>query len=114
MKMVWFRKDLRIKDNHALTRACQSNEPVIAIYFATPKQWQDHACAPIQIDLIHRRLLILKQELEALNIPLLIRTVPYFTDTHDTLVNLCQKYQITDVYCTKEYEFNELDRDNAL
>lgn len=114
MKMVWFRKDLRIKDNHALTRACQSNEPVIAIYFATPKQWQNHACAPIQIDLIHRRLLILKQELEVLNIPLLIYTVPYFIDTHDTLINLCQKYQITDVYCTKEYEFNELDRDNAI
>lgn len=30
--IVWFRKDLRLGDNHALSAACQSGRPVLAVY----------------------------------------------------------------------------------
>lgn len=65
MKLVWFRRDLRIKDNIALYEACLSGEPVMAVYYETPQQWKAHGLAPMQADLIQRRLLILQQELES-------------------------------------------------
>ncbi|EOD81195.1 Deoxyribodipyrimidine photolyase [Grimontia indica] len=114
MKLVWFRRDLRIKDNIALTEACRSGEPVIAIYYETPIQWRSHRLAPIQADLIRRRLVVLQQELEALNIPLLVRSVDSYKDINYSLAQLCQQYQIADIYCTRDYESDEVDRDNSI
>lgn len=114
MKLVWFRRDLRIKDNIALYEACLSGEPVMAVYYETPQQWKAHGLAPMQADLIQRRLLILQQELEKLNIPLLFRSVDAFRDINPSLVQLCQQYQISDIYCTRDYEIDEIDRDNSI
>ncbi|CZF82112.1 Deoxyribodipyrimidine photo-lyase [Grimontia celer] len=114
MKLVWFRRDLRIKDNIALTEACRSGEPVMAIYYETPVQWRSHRMAPIQADLIRRRLVVLQQELEALNIPLLVRSVDTFRDVNQSLAQLCQQYQIADIYCTRDYESDEVNRDNSI
>ncbi|AMG29223.1 deoxyribodipyrimidine photo-lyase [Grimontia hollisae] len=114
MKLVWFRRDLRVKDNVALTEACKSGEPVIAIYYETPVQWKAHALAPMQADLIQRRLVTLRQELETLNIPLLFRSVDRYKDINQSLAQLCQQYQIADIFCTRDYETDEVDRDNAI
>lgn len=72
MRLVWFRRDLRSFDNTALTAALNSGDPVAAMYIATPEQWHQHHLAPIQADLIWRRLVELQQELAALNVPLFI------------------------------------------
>ncbi|OEE66912.1 deoxyribodipyrimidine photo-lyase [Enterovibrio norvegicus FF-33] len=114
MKLVWFRRDLRVKDNIALTEACKSGEPVMAIYYETPIQWKSHGMAPIQADLIRRRLMVLQQDLEALNIPLLFRTVNTFSDINPSLAQLCQQYQIADIYCIRDHELDEVNRDNSI
>ncbi len=45
--LVWFRNDLRINDNLALHAACsKSDARVIALFIATPGQWQQHDMAP--------------------------------------------------------------------
>ncbi|WP_028022564.1 deoxyribodipyrimidine photo-lyase [Enterovibrio calviensis] len=114
MKLVWFRRDLRVKDNIALSKACESGEPVMAIYYETPVQWQSHGMAPIQADLIRRRLQVLQQDLEKLNIPLLFKRVPVFSDINPSLAELCQQYQISDIYCVRDYEVDEVSRDNSI
>jgi deoxyribodipyrimidine photo-lyase len=42
LKLVWFRNDLRIVDNHALFHACRSgdSEGVMAVTAITPVQWE--------------------------------------------------------------------------
>ncbi len=35
--ILWFRKDLRLDDNHALNAACASGRPIIAIYIRQPE-----------------------------------------------------------------------------
>ena len=55
MNLVWFRKDLRIIDNPALTEASK-NGPFKAIFISTPEQWHKHDMAPIQIDFLERHL----------------------------------------------------------
>ena len=69
-QLVWFRNDLRIKDNPALFHACQAGQPVTAIYIATPHQWQKHDDAAVKIDFWRRNLSELQQSLTKLNINL--------------------------------------------
>ncbi|MFL7026134.1 deoxyribodipyrimidine photo-lyase [Enterovibrio norvegicus] len=114
MKLVWFRRDLRVKDNLALTEACKSGEPVIAVYYETPLQWEKYCNAPIQADLIRRRLQVLRTELEALNIPLMVRCADYYSDINPLIAQLCQQYQVSDVFCTRDHEIDEISRDNAI
>lgn len=111
----WFREDMRVTDNTALYHAAnQSEEGCIAVYIITPKTWQDHDMAACRVDFILRGLRELNSRLMALNIPLLVETVDYFHNTPDLLLSICQQYKINAVHFNKQYEVNELQRDNAV
>jgi deoxyribodipyrimidine photo-lyase len=114
MQIVWFRRDLRTLDNPALCAATQSNEPVVAVYVATPAQWQSHHLAPIQADLIVRRLRILQQELAALNIPLLYTEKDDYRQSIQAVAALATKLGAERVVANREYELNERCRDQQL
>lgn len=38
--VVWFKRDLRTVDHEPLLAACQSGEPVVALYVVEPELWQ--------------------------------------------------------------------------
>ena len=40
--LIWFRNDLRVDDNPALSNCCVISEEVIAVYFLTESQWEQH------------------------------------------------------------------------
>jgi deoxyribodipyrimidine photo-lyase len=113
-QLLWFRNDLRTKDNQALSAAVQSGQAVLAVYTLCTKQWQQHHLAPIQADLIVRRLAQLQQDLAALNIPLVVAELGSFKQVPEYLLSLCQQHQITDVHCHYQYELNEQGRDEAV
>ncbi|MDA9558228.1 deoxyribodipyrimidine photo-lyase [Vibrio sp.] len=111
MHLMWFRRDLRINDNTALTEAIRTNEPVIAVFFDSPQQWQQHELAPIQADLIYRRLEELKQELADKFIPLLFISAPLYSDIPSVLQTLCKSLNVRKVWANKDYELDETQRD---
>ena len=111
MKLVWFRRDLRAVDNTALNAAIESGEPVLALFVATPHQWQQHHMSPKQADLIVRRLHDLKHELDALNIPLLYKEVHNFTESAECVATLAKQLSANEVLVNQEYEINEQQRD---
>jgi deoxyribodipyrimidine photo-lyase len=110
MQIVWFRKDLRIHDNAALTQACQDG-PVTAVYFITPEQWQRHDIAPIQIDFIEKSLNQLAHSLASLGIELIVQTVDFFENIPDALATLCKKLEVSVVLANSEVEVDEINRD---
>ncbi|GGM12974.1 deoxyribodipyrimidine photo-lyase [Pseudomonas asuensis] len=112
-QLVWFRTDLRVRDNTALTAACAAG-PALAIYLLTPGQWQEHDDSPAKVDFWHRNLKTLTEALKTLNIPLLIRQVPRWTDAAPVLVKTCQEYGIHTVHANTEYGINEQRRDEAV
>ncbi|WP_194435821.1 deoxyribodipyrimidine photo-lyase [Vibrio fluminensis] len=114
MQIVWLRRDLRAEDNSALHQAIASGEQVVAVYIATPQTWREHCLAPIQADLIYRRLFELQADLAALNIPLLYQQVETFTQSVEWLTGLSKTLQVSKVLFNKEYEWNESQRDQAL
>ncbi|KHT63876.1 deoxyribodipyrimidine photolyase [Photobacterium gaetbulicola] len=110
--LVWFRADLRVVDNTALSMAAEECDQLVALYVSTPMQWHEHHVAPRQVDLIRRRLPILQQQLGAIGIPLIFEEVADFEQIPKTLVEVSKKFGISHVFCNKQYEWNELQRDD--
>ncbi|MBX3316611.1 MAG: deoxyribodipyrimidine photo-lyase [Phycisphaeraceae bacterium] len=116
--LMWFRSDLRVADNtalwHARRDASSENASVVAVYTITPEQWAAHDMAPVKADLILRTLRELSAELATLNIPLRIITVPRFADVPSALLKLAREVRARAVFFNKEYEINEVRRDEAM
>ncbi|GAA06397.1 deoxyribodipyrimidine photo-lyase [Photobacterium leiognathi] len=112
--IIWFRDDLRTVDNTALNHAIETGLPVIALFVATPMQWHEHHVAAIQIDFIHRRLRVLKQQLAALNIPLQVMQCNDFSESVDAIAEYCHQHRVVHVFANKQYPLNEQLRDEKL
>ncbi|MCE0495020.1 deoxyribodipyrimidine photo-lyase [Vibrio salinus] len=114
MKLVWLRTDLRALDNTALNQALNGNDPVVALYIATPGQWHSHTKSRKQADLIYRRLFELQKELAALNVPLLYAEVDTYDDSITVLEDCLAEFGVKDLFFNYEYEMNERRRDEFI
>ncbi|WP_318435182.1 deoxyribodipyrimidine photo-lyase [Photobacterium leiognathi] len=112
--IIWFRDDLRTVDNTALNHAIETGLPVIALFVATPMQWHEHHVAAIQVDFIHRRLRVLKQQLAVLNIPLQVMQCNDFSESVDAIAEYCHQHRVVHVFANKQYPLNEQLRDEKL
>lgn len=111
--LVWFRTDLRHHDHPALHAAAEQG-PVIAVFLVSPAQWQAHDEAPVKVDFWLRNLAELGQALEALGIPLLIRTADTWDQAPQVLLDLAREVEAQHLYFNDEYGLNEAARDEAV
>ncbi len=111
--LIWFRQDLRIHDHTALWHAAQSGS-VIGLVILSPEQWQKHYDAPIKIDFYLRQLAVLKQQLAALNIPLIVKTIDLWKDIPDFIYTVMNALRINYIHANIECGVNELHRDFAV
>lgn len=112
--LVWLRNDLRINDNYALHAACRNGKAsVMALYIATPKQWQQHDVAPKQAAFIYQSLQQLQQSLAERGIPLHYHQCDDFAASVDYLSEFCQQHQVDSLFYNYQYPLNERERDAA-
>ncbi len=110
--LVWLRNDLRINDNSALAAACRDGDArVVALFIATPKQWQQHHMAPKQAEFIHKNLCLLQASLAERGIPLHYHQCDDFAASVKYLAQFCQQQQVDALYYNYQYEINERERD---
>ncbi|WP_343153230.1 deoxyribodipyrimidine photo-lyase [Buchnera aphidicola (Mindarus keteleerifoliae)] len=115
INLVWFRNDLRVRDNTALFKACRSKEDkIVAIYIATPKQWKSHNMSPKQSFFIYKNLLLLEKKLFLLKIPFFYFEISNFDSQILFLVEFCKKKNIHTLFYNKQYEINEIKRDQKI
>ncbi len=113
--LVWFRQDLRLNDNTALSRACEDPAArVLALFVATPQQWRRHDMAPIRQRFILRNVHHLERALEAINIPLLYLEVADYSGVPALIRRLAIQHSIGAIYANHEYGWNEKQRDKAV
>ncbi len=113
--LVWFRADLRVHDNLALAAACRDRHArVLALFIATPGQWQQHDMAPRQAACLSSCLNDLQRSLAEKGISLLYAGVTDFAEQLRTLEQICQQYSVTHLYYNYQYEYNERQRDRLL
>lgn len=114
----WFRNDLRIADNPALTAAAlKANEeklPLVACFVVTPAQWQSHDEAPIKLDFLKRSLVSLYADLKSIGIQLFMLRVSDFEGTAEVLGSLVEALDAKGLYFNEEYAVNEQNRDRAV
>lgn len=114
MNLVWFRNDLRVRDNPALYQACAAGEGVVAVVAYTPGQWFAHDESPAKMQFWFACLKDLQSELAALNIPLRVIETPDYPALPDKLLALANEVQASRLYLNHEYALNERQRDLAV
>ena len=117
--LMWFRADLRLRDNPALHSACRAatadpSGGVVAVFTICPAQWQQHDWANMRVAFLLRTLRELQGALADRQIPLRIVTVPEFADVPRALVGLANDVRAQALYFNDEYEINERRRDDAV
>lgn len=112
-QLVWLRTDLRLRDNTALAAAAERG-PVIAVFLLSPEQWREHDDAACKVDFWLRNLGELQTGLDALNIPLLVRTAARWSDAPGVLARLCRDHAISTVHVNEDYGLHEAARDDAV
>src|SRR5690606_33114885 len=112
-QLIWFRTDLRVRDNTALHAALQAG-PTLAVFLLSPGQWLAHDDAPCKVDFWLRNLRELQAELQQLNVPLLIRHAEHWHDAPAVLAGLCRELKIGSVQVNEEYGLNEARRDQQV
>ncbi len=109
--IVWFRHDLRVADNPALVKACDTKKGVVAVYIHCQSWIMKHQIAPIQLDFIRRHLLLLRHSLLEKNIPLKVYSVKKSTDIPTLLLKISREYQAEELFFNAEYPIDEIERD---
>ncbi|MAM00358.1 MAG: deoxyribodipyrimidine photo-lyase [Alteromonadaceae bacterium] len=113
-QLVWFRNDLRVADNAALTAACKSGDPVTACFVVTPGQWQNHDWSPARIGFVLDHVNALAAELARVGIPMHFLDCEDFQDTVTHLLDHCRKHKVRHVHINEEYGVNERRRDKVI
>lgn len=114
MKLVWFRRDLRIGDNPALYEACQAGTGVIGLHITTLKTWQSHNMASVQQKWLSLNIDSLQNSLHKINVPLIQTETNFFSSCDELILNLIKKHNITEIYFNLEYEWDERRRDQKV
>ena len=98
--IYWFRQDLRIKDNAALTAAANTGRPIVCVYILDQDQsiqWPNGAAS---LWWLHHSLTQLSDSLKTLNITLTLRK----GSAIDQLDNIIQACDATSLYFSRHYE----------
>ena len=108
--IVWFRQDLRLTDNPALSAAVERGGPIIPVYIWAPEEegaWPPGAASKWWL---HGSLTALSADLEKRGSRLMVRRGP----TSETLVRLVSETGATAVFWNRRYEPAAIARDKAV
>lgn len=111
--LVWYRNDLRIHEQAALSAALADGRPVRALYLVCHGQWDLHEVAPLRRWYVLESLRELGESLGRLGVPLDIVDAHDFRSVPSVLGKYLTRHKVGKVFVGREYPRNELDRDRA-
>jgi deoxyribodipyrimidine photo-lyase len=111
INIFWFRRDLRLSDNHGLFRALKSGKPVLPV-FIFDKDILDNLSdkKDRRVSFIYDSLLKLQVELEKNNTSLTI----LYDNTLQAFQQLVHEYRILEVFTNHDYEPYAIKRDDEI
>lgn len=108
--IVWFRQDLRIEDNPALSAAAASGRPVIALYILDQESPDVRPMGGASLWWLHHSLTALTKRLETLGLTLTLRRGA----AHEVLKGIIKESEAGAVYWNRCYEPGVIDRDKTI
>lgn len=113
--LLWFRSDLRVRDNTALHHAMtDSTRGVVGVFVICARQWRGHDWGMAKADFVLRNARELSAALERLRVPLRVLDVPKFAAAPAALAKLADEVRCDALYFNEEHEVNERERDAAV
>lgn len=112
--LVWFRRDLRLADNPALTQALKTHDHVVPVYLHAPQEeatWQPGEASLLWL---HHSLASLAHALEQRGNTLVIRGVSSHNSSLATLVELLDETGAEAIYWNRLYEPAVIERDKQI
>ena len=111
MTVFWFRRDLRLSDNHGLFKALESSEKVLPIFiFDTEILSKLENKADKRVDYIVQVLTILNRHLEKTGKSIKI----FYGKPLDIFKDLVENEKIEAVFCNEDYEPSAIKRDEGI
>ncbi len=108
IRIFWFRRDLRLHDNHGLYQALKSELPVLGLFIfdsAILKKLEDKDDA--RVTFIHSELFSINQQLHELGSSLRVEHGVVL----DIWKKLCAEFEIDSVFTNHDYEAYAIERD---
>lgn len=113
--VFWFRRDLRIEDNHGLYQALKSGRPIRFVFIFDPDILDKLPRSDARVEFIHERLGLLKNSLlECANADHPHRLEVFVGKPLDIWKSLFQSWNIAAIYCNEDYEPSAVWRDEAV
>ena len=110
LSIFWFRRDLRLDDNHGLYQALCSDEKVIPIFIFDKNIIDDLPKDDSRISFIYNQLRKINEELQTYGSSLLVLK----GDPKLVFEKLISKYKINTVFSNEDYEPYAFDRDRKV
>ncbi|MBO6636596.1 MAG: deoxyribodipyrimidine photo-lyase [Roseitalea sp.] len=98
--IVWFRSDLRLRDNGALTAAAEAGHPVICLFVLDDSGASGRALGGARRWWLHHSLAALQKSLDDLGIPLVLRR----GDPRAVLDNMIEQTEARSVLWNRRYD----------
>ena len=105
--LVWFRQDLRIEDNSALSAAVETGRPVIPVYIHAPEEEGTWPPGGASKWWLHHALEALDKALQGYGSGLVLRSGP----TLESLLDICNTHHVSDVFWNRRCEPAIIRRD---
>lgn len=110
VNVFWFRRDLRLYDNHGLSKALRGSFPVVPIFIFDRNILDSCARDDGRVSFIHQQLTKIKQELQSWGSDLKV----FYGTPIEALDQLRQNFSVQHLISNRDYEPYALDRDKAI
>ncbi len=110
LNIFWFRRDLRLNDNHGLFEALQSGHPVLPVFIFDKVILDKLRMDDSRVTFIYDQILRLKKELESHGSSFLV----FHDSPENAFRKLIADYDVQSVYTNKDYEPAARERDSKI
>jgi len=108
--LFWFRRDLRVEDNHGLFKALSSGYPVLPVFVFDENILSKLSAADRRVAFINESIKQINTRLHAFNSMVLTR----FGKPENVIKKLLTEFKVVSVYANEDYEPYGIQRDRLI
>lgn len=113
--LIWFRKNLRVKDNQAFWEGVQNSDQYLLLYIFDEKEWEDsplgvRRSSDLKLNFILQSVLNLKNNIENKGGQLLIQK----GDPEEIIQKLLEEHNLDALYAPKESGTEEIQQEKSI
>ncbi|TCI91771.1 cryptochrome/photolyase family protein [Tenacibaculum sp. M341] len=105
--LFWFRRDLRLDDNHGLFKALEASSNVVPIFIFDKNILDKLPRNDARVHFIHQQITQINEQLKKHNSSILT----FFSTPSEVFEKLSDEMEIEAVYCNRDYEPYGINRD---